>query len=252
MTEAVPEQPVVEPLVLPELPFTETPLVLLPGMLGDASVWDEVAAALIDVVPVRTARIDLDDSVAAMAHSVLAESPPEFALAGHSLGAIVACEIARQAPERITRLALVNASGRPPSDAQLAAWSEWATRVEDGEFAAVAKELALGTLPAIKRRDAGLVACNEVMAHTVGPAGFLRQLRAQASRPGSLGRMMSLEVPVVVVTGSLDEVCPADLQAELAGEFADAEHATLDGVGHLAPLENAPLLAAELRRWLSR
>ena len=183
---------------------------------------------------------------------MLAESPPVFALAGHSLGAIVACEIARQSPERITRLALVNASGRPPSDAQLAAWAGWAERVDAGEFDAVAGELALSTLPFSKRDDRELVVRNEAMAHAVGPAGFLRQLRAQASRPSSIGRMAQFDAPVLVVTGSLDEVCPADLQIELAAQFADAEQVTLDGVGHLAPLENASSLATELRRWLSR
>ena len=237
---------------LPELPLSEPPLVLLPGMLADVNVWDDVAAALIGRVPVRTARIDLDDSVVAMAQTVLADAPPLFALAGHSLGAIVACEVARQAPDRITRLALINASGRPPSEAQLAAWSEWAARVAAGEFHAVAKELSLSTVPTQRRRDRDLVARNEAMAHAVGPAGFAGQLRAQAGRPSSLGRMSSLAVPVLVVTGALDEVCPPELQIELAAQFTDSEHVILDDVGHLAPIENAPALAAQLLRWLSR
>ena len=61
----------------------------------------------------RFGRIDLDDSSPEMAAGVLAAAPERFALAGHSLGAIVALEIVRQAPQRVTRLALLNASARP-------------------------------------------------------------------------------------------------------------------------------------------
>ena len=112
------------------------PLVLLPGMLGDGTVWEAVAAELADVAAPQFGRIDLDDSITEMAASVLAVAPARFALAGHSLGAIVALEIARQAPERITRLALVNASGRGPSDAQQDVLGDYASPHRAGRIRA--------------------------------------------------------------------------------------------------------------------
>ena len=107
-------------------------------MLGDASLWDEVAPSLSEIAQVRMARIDFDDSIAGMAATVLASAPERFALAGHSLGAIVALEIMRQAPRRVTRLALLNASARPADEAQLEAWA----RMRDGEFGTVARAFA--------------------------------------------------------------------------------------------------------------
>ena len=45
------------------------PLVLLPGLLCDARLWRDPAAALADLTPVHHADLTLDDSVAGMARS---------------------------------------------------------------------------------------------------------------------------------------------------------------------------------------
>ncbi|GAA4184547.1 alpha/beta fold hydrolase [Streptosporangium oxazolinicum] len=259
------------------------PLVLLSGMLGDASLWEEVTPRLAGRVLALPARIDLDDSVAAMAARVLADAPGRFALAGHSLGGIVALEVIRRTPHRVTRLAVLNASGRGPSPAQLAAWEAWRDRVTAGGFDAVAAELAVATLPGPRRAAPDLVARNERMARTVGGDGLLRQLAAQRTRPGSLGARGGLSgvgVPVLVLGGELDEVCPPPLQRELAAAFGrtapdvtgvdggfggrgggsvgsgeaggPAELVILADAGHMTPIERPEAVAAELSRWLDR
>src|ERR1700683_5640249 len=83
-------------------------LLLLPGLNCDADVWAGQIAALggshACVVPQYH---DLD-SIVAMAHRVLQDAPPRFALAGHSMGGRVALEIVRAAPERVSHLALLD------------------------------------------------------------------------------------------------------------------------------------------------
>ena len=54
-----------------------------------------------------------DDNMGAIARRILAEAPPRFALAGHSMGGYIAFEIMRQAPERVAKLALINTQARP-------------------------------------------------------------------------------------------------------------------------------------------
>jgi len=226
------------------------PLVLLSGMLGDESLWDDVASGVADVAKPWPLRIDLDDSVPEMADSVLAAAPERFALAGHSLGGIVALEVARRAPHRVTGLALINASGRGPSDVQLAAWATARERTEAGRFGEVADELAQATL-APDHRDPELVARNRRMADTVGGAGLLRQLAAQATRPDSLSTLPGIQVPVLVFSGAEDAICPPHLQAELADRCGGAELVSVPGSGHMTPLEAPAVLADHLRRWLA-
>jgi hypothetical protein len=110
------------------------PLVLLPGMLGTAALWEEVAPALLGAARPQFGRIDLDNSIEEMAESALATAPERFALAAHSLGAIVALAVVRRAPHRVTRLALLNASARPPSPAQLEGWRALEVRIDAGDF----------------------------------------------------------------------------------------------------------------------
>jgi 2-keto-3-deoxy-L-rhamnonate aldolase RhmA/pimeloyl-ACP methyl ester carboxylesterase len=226
-------------------------LVLVPGMLGDATVWDAVPSELLDVAAPRFARIDLDDSITEMAASVLATAPDRFALAGHSLGAIVALEIMRQAPERVTRLALINATGRGPSAEQQQAWSATIDRLESGHFTEIAAELARRTLAPQRRDDAELVATNERMAFAVAADGMRRQLRAQQGRTSYLGDLALFAVPVLIVSGALDEVCPPERQAELLAHCPQAHLVTLPDAGHTAPLEQPVALAAHLRTWLT-
>lgn len=226
-------------------------LILLPGMLGDASLWDEVARRLLQIAAIRTVRIDLAQSISALAELVLAEAPPRFALAGHSLGGVVALEIARVAPDRVTRLALLNASGRMPSEDQRSNWTRLEDRVERGEFVEVAEELAERTLPEGKRKDRDLRNASLRMAPTVGAQGLLHQLAAQQSRGDYLDWLPTVAIPTVVVSGDLDEVSPLALQQELAAAIPGAEHHVLAGTGHMSPLENPQELSAVLMTWLT-
>jgi pimeloyl-ACP methyl ester carboxylesterase len=237
---------------MPSQPDSRQPLVLLSGMLGDATVWDDVALRLNDIALPWPVRIDLDDCVPELAATALAGAPEAFALAGHSLGAIVALEMMRQAPHRVRRLALVAASARGPSEVQLAAWRELRERTEAGGFVTVAEELARTTAGSHAQTAPTMVAANLAMAHRVGAEGLLRQLAAQSSRPDSRGALAAIAVPTIVVSGTEDLVCPPALQEELAAGISGARLASLSGVGHMIPLEAPELLAAELRQWLAQ
>jgi pimeloyl-ACP methyl ester carboxylesterase len=88
------------------------------------------------------------------------------------------------------------------------------------------------------------------MARRVGPAGLLRQLRAQSTRVDRRMELGALDQPTLVISGGDDHVCPVALQEELADGLPRSTHLVLDGVGHMAPLEAPDVIAAHLRRWL--
>jgi pimeloyl-ACP methyl ester carboxylesterase len=60
------------------------------------------------------------DSLSGMAAAMLAETPEYFSLVGLSMGGYVAQEIMRQAPHRVSRLALLDTSARADTDEQRA------------------------------------------------------------------------------------------------------------------------------------
>jgi len=236
-------------------PPAAEPVLFLPGMLGTAELWGPVIAGLCADgrvrrigAEIRVARIDLDDTVAEMAASVLATAPARFGLAGHSLGAIVALEIVRRAPERVARLALLNASARPGSGEQLAAWTAQRERIAAGEFPALCDEFAATNAP---NGPPELLATLRRMAGAVGARGFDRQLAAQASRPDARAGLAAIACPTVVLSGAEDRVCPPVLQEELTDGIPPAELVRLDGCGHMSPLQAPERVGAVLAGWLA-
>lgn len=226
------------------------PLVLLPGMLGTASLWDEVAPMLRHLVPLRFGRIDLDASIEEMADSVLASSPERFLLAGHSLGGSVALAIAARAPERVERLALLHASAQPPAADQLEAWDELEGRARNGKFLELADQFARESVPEVRGDDGSLRRRVDQMARDCGPRVLLRQLAAQRSRADQRPGLSAISCPTLIVSGTEDVICPSDRQDELAALIAQSQHECLERVGHYAPLEAPDRLAAAFARWL--
>src|SRR3981189_2282193 len=89
------------------------PILLIPGLVSSPRIYAPVMPALWRCGPVTVANHIRDDNMGAMARRILAEAPPRFALAGHSMGGYIAFEIMRQAPQRVAKLALINTQARP-------------------------------------------------------------------------------------------------------------------------------------------
>src|ERR1700727_920309 len=93
-------------------------LFLLCGLLCDETIWADVPSRLAPVADVRVLSFARYSSVAGMAGQVLAAAPPRFAVAGHSMGGRVALEVWRLAPERVTRVGLLNTGVHPTRDSE--------------------------------------------------------------------------------------------------------------------------------------
>lgn len=228
----------------------QPPLVLLPGTLCDAALWQQQIAALGDGAQIAVGDLGRDDSIAAMARSILAAAPPHFALAGLSLGGIVAFEIVRQAPARVLRLALLDTNPRPPSAIQLVEWSALAASAHTDLRATVEQLLPMWLHP-VHRHKRGLVDAIVAMAERVGAEAYLRQLRALASKPDSRGGLAQIACPTLVLVGRQDALCPPELHVEMAAAIPNARLAVIEHCGHLSSLEQPHAVSAELRHWLA-
>src|SRR5690606_34429615 len=103
--------------------------------------WRDVIDAMSDRVAPMVADLRLDDTIAAMAARTLAAAPPRFALAGLSMGGYVALEIMRQAPERVSHLALLDTSARADTDGRRETRRKGIEMVGQGRFVGVSRGL---------------------------------------------------------------------------------------------------------------
>jgi pimeloyl-ACP methyl ester carboxylesterase len=232
-------------------PGTEDePLVLLPGMGCSAALWSGVEGGLARL-PGGGPRIvhdplDADDLEAAVT-DLLARLPPRFALAGLSLGGIVAMALVRRAPERVTRLALLSTNARGPSEAQYAAWRDQRDALARGRPARALQEDLLGVLLARPRPE--LEAWTLAMADGVGATTFDRQLALQATRVDERPALGAVRVPTLVLAGERDALCPVERHEEIRDRVPGARLEVLAGCGHLSPLEEPDAVATALGRW---
>ena len=87
-------------------------LLLIPGLVCDAQVWRHQTSYLADIAHIAIPPVDQSETMVDMAKNVLLVAPRQFAVAGFSMGGYIALEMLRQAPERITRLALLDTTAR--------------------------------------------------------------------------------------------------------------------------------------------
>ena len=62
------------------------PILLVPGLVSSPRIFTPLMPALWRLGPVTVANHIRDDNMGAIARRILAEAPPRFALAGHSMG----------------------------------------------------------------------------------------------------------------------------------------------------------------------
>jgi pimeloyl-ACP methyl ester carboxylesterase len=226
-----------------------TPLILLPGLLLDERLYAAQVAALAGRAAAQVIDLTRDDSIAAMAGRVLAAAPARFALCGLSMGGYVAFEIMRRAPERVTRLALLDTQARPDSDEARARRLDLIALVERGDFAAATARL----LPLFVHPDrrAALQAMIAAMAEQVGRDAFLRQQKAILERVDSRPGLAAIACPTLVLTGRQDLLTPLEVHLEIAAAIPDATLVVLPRCGHLSPLEQPAMVTAQLAAWLA-
>ena len=222
------------------------PLVLLPGMGCTALLWSRLEPGGPTVTPVLQ-EPTLDDEV----DRLLGLLPDRFALAGLSLGAIVAMALVRRAPARVSRLALLSTNPYAPAPAQHAAWAEQRRLLT----ASGPRELQATLLPSLlspgvlaTRPD--LVELTLAMAEEVGAAGYDAQLRLQATRIDERPGLAAVRCPTLVLAARNDRLCGLDRHQEIVRLVPDAELVVVEDAAHLSPLEQPGVVGPFLRRWL--
>ncbi|MBI0434062.1 alpha/beta fold hydrolase [Roseomonas sp. KE0001] len=224
-------------------------LLLLPGLLCDGRLWRDQVAGLAGLAACQVADLTRDDTLHGMAARALAAAPPRFALAGLSMGGYVAFEILRQAPERVTRLALFDTSARPDTEEASRRRRGLMALTRTGQFRGVTPRL----LPSLLHPDhvAGPLGAEvRAMADRVGRDAFLRQQLAILHRPDSRPMLPGIGVPTLVAVGEQDVLTPPELAEEMAAGILGARLARLPGAGHLPTMERPAESTALLRDWL--
>ena len=226
------------------------PILLVPGLVSSPRIYAPVVPALWQFGPVTVANHIRDDHMALIARRILAEAPPRFALAGHSMGGYIAFEIMRQAPERVAKLALLNTQARSDTPEATTRRRTMMARARGGEYRAMLDELFPGFVHPSRREDATLRQLVYDMGEDVGAEAFVRQQEAIISRPDSRPVLAAIKCPTLVLSGDEDNTIPNALSVEMGDNIHNAKLVILPNCGHLPQVEQPEATAKALVEWL--
>jgi pimeloyl-ACP methyl ester carboxylesterase len=230
-------------------------LLLLPGLLCDRAAWAPILPHVQGVAECSVPDYADETSLGAMAERVLANAPATFAVAGHSMGGRVALEIARRAPERVERLALLDSGchARPTGAAgekeRAGRFALLATAREHG-MRAMARAWVQPMVHPERLADTILIDAILDMFARRTPQQFAGQIEALLARPDATDVLRAVTCPALFLCGREDALATPAQHEEMAALTAGSQLTIVERCGHMAPMERPDAVGAALAAWL--
>ena len=223
----------------------------------DHTVWDSQIAALSDIAESHVVEWGMEHaSLVKMAEAALAAAPEKFALAGHSMGGRVAFEVYRLAPERVTRIAVMNTGVVPRAEGSVGDEEERGRRrLLDIAFKEGIRPMALewlkGMIPGHRMGDTKLTEDIIQMFERKTPELFLVQQEALLGRRDARPVLGQIQCPALVLTGGDDVWSTPAAHEKIAEGIAGSQLVIVPKSGHMSTMEWPHDVAAAMRDWLT-
>jgi pimeloyl-ACP methyl ester carboxylesterase len=221
-------------------------VLLIPGLLCDHYVWEP----LLKEIEAEVADLSTQNDLTQMARDCLAKYDGTLRVAGHSMGARVAMEIARLAPDRVERLALVDTGIHPLREGEKEKRQEIVEYAYQHGMAALAARWLPGMVYEENRQNAVLMKDLTDMVLRMDPDLHARQIKALVNRPDASAYLSAITCPVLLMVGRQDQWSPVPQHEEMARLLPHSELAIIEDAGHFAPVEQPTAVARRLVEFL--
>ncbi len=165
------------------------------------------------------------------------------------MGGMLALEVQRQAPQRVSALALLASSARPDTPELIRLRSDAIVLFEQGRMREVLQaNLAFAFDPAHATKFASAYVA---MIERAGAAQLIAQNRAVMARRDSRPLLADIACPTLVVCGESDLLTPPEHSREIAAAIPAARLELIAQCGHLLTWEQPGSINALLADWLA-
>jgi len=226
------------------------PLILGPGLMNTPRLWQHQTEHLSNIADITIVDTRRDTSLTDMAKRMLDAAPPTFAYAGLSMGGYMAFEMIRQAPERVTKLALLDTAAFNDTPERSEIRRNMIALAEKGDFETVKRNTFPIFLAPEHLNDPTLIGIATEMCDEIGPEIFVQQMTAIMNRNDSRDLLPQIKVPTLVIVGRQDQGTPVAAAEEIAAGIPGARLAIIEDCGHLSTIEQPQAVTALLRDWL--
>ena len=226
------------------------PLVLIGGTLCNARLWQPLVGQL-NLSAVISLTLTGAETAEQASQRLLAVLPPRFLLAGFSLGAIVALQMAADAPARLVGLALlsVNPFADRPENADARRQAVQAARNKGhGTWLSASLWRKYVARASLDNRALHDLIC--LMADETDSDTFALQSEIAIRRRDNRSALGALTCPVLILGGEEDPICTPEHHRLAAESAPGATRLSLNSAGHFFVLEAADRAAVPLRQWI--
>ena len=225
-------------------------LILLPGMMCDGRLFAPQIEALQDrmrvSVPLPVSAADMGQ----LAEKVLADAPERFALGGVSMGGILAMEIMRRAPGRVTHLALIATNPFAERDEVKTRRGPQIEAVKAGRLATIMRDEMKPNYFSHIDDSAALRDLAMAMATDLGADAFVVQSLALRDRPDYEMTLRTVTCPTLILCGRHDQLCPVERHEAMKGMIPHARLLVIEDAGHLPTIETPDIVTTALQELL--
>jgi len=214
-------------------------ILLIPGLLCDGFCWQPVTARL----KAEVADLSTQDNLTQMARDLLAQYPGRLRVAGHSMGARVALEMARLAPERIEKLALLDTGIHPLKAGETEKRAEIVQYAHEHGMPALAARWLPPMVWEENQKNRALMTGLIAMVLRKNPDLHSRQIKALVDRPDASAYLGRIACPVLLMVGRHDQWSPVAQHEEMLRLLPDARLEIIEDAGHFAPVEQPERVA---------
>lgn len=226
-------------------------LVLVPGLLCDETIWASQVEAFADQTQLAVPLFRSATSIEEMAVISLASADGSLSVVGLSMGARVALEMWRAAPERIERLALLDfwvgpaGAGEPERRKIL-------TDMSRDEGIRPAAEVWVGSMVHPERQtDEDLVETMHEMVCSYTPEQHAGQIEALLNRADLWPVLPTITVPTLVAVGRQDPWRTVEQHQQMAAVIPGSRLEVIEDCGHLSPAEQPEAVNDLIADWLT-
>ena len=225
---------------------------MVPGMMCDERIFSPQIEELSKSLEVTVADISSFPTVRELASDLLKKAPKSFSLLGHSMGGIVAMEIYSQEPNRIEKLILMDTNPEAELDEVKLKREPQIKDVSEGNLLEVMRdEMKPNYLAESENKSSVLNICMD-MALNLGPDVFINQSRALQSRLDQQNNIQSINIPVLIMCGSEDKLCPVERHEMMHNMISDSDLKIINNAGHMPTLEQPRETTEVLKEWLMK
>lgn len=223
-------------------------IILIPGLLCDAYVWEPLLSRLEQKAVV--ADLSTQDSLTQMAKDCLALAEGPLAVIGHSMGARVAMEVARIAPERIERLALLDTGIHPLAEGETEKRAEVVRLANENGMEALADRWLPGMVWEKNHANESLMQGLRAMVLSKSPQMHERQIKALVERPDASAYLNQITCLTLLIVGRHDNWSPVSQHEDMLALIPNARLEIIEDAGHFSPLEQPVVVSNLLQSFL--